>query len=37
MKNNEECYIVEDLLLGYFQNLLNPETKNYVEKHLNTM
>lgn len=36
MKNNEECYIVEDLLLGYFQNLLNPETKKYVEKHLNT-
>ena len=36
MKNNEECYIVEDLLLGYFQNVSKRETEKSVATHLNT-
>lgn len=33
MKINNECKIVEDLLLPYLDGTLNPETKEVVEKH----
>ena len=29
-----ECEIVQDLLLGYVDNVLNTESKKLVEKHL---
>ena len=34
MNNKEECEIVQDLLINYADNLLNPESKKLVEKHL---
>ena len=34
MKENKECKIVQDLLPNYIDGLLNNETKEYVEKHL---
>ena len=34
MKNEKECEIVQDLLLNYVDNVLNPESKKIVEKHL---
>ena len=34
MEKKVECKIVQDLLLGYVDNVLNEETKNLVEKHL---
>lgn len=33
MKINNECKIIEDLLLPYLDGTLNPETKEVVEKH----
>ena len=34
MNNKEECEIVQDLLINYADDLLNPESKKLVEKHL---
>lgn len=34
MKKKAECEIVQDLLLGYVDNILNSESKKIVEKHL---
>lgn len=34
MKENKECKIVQDLLPNYIDGLLNNESKEYVEKHL---
>lgn len=34
MEKKTECEIVQDLLLGYSDNVLNPESKKLVEKHL---
>ena len=34
MEKKVECKIVQDLLLGYVDNVLNEESKNLVEKHL---
>ena len=34
MEKNQECEIVEDLLIGYADNVLNPASKKLVEKHL---
>lgn len=34
MENKTECEIVQDLLLGYVDNVLNTESKKLVEKHL---
>ena len=34
MKNEKECEIVQDLLLNYVDDVLNPESKKIVEKHL---
>lgn len=34
MKNKKECEIVQDLLVNYADNVLNPESKKLVEKHL---
>lgn len=34
MKNNDECYIVKDLLPNYTENLLNEKTTGFVNKHL---
>lgn len=34
MKNKTECEIVEDLLLGYVDGVLNTESKKLVDKHL---
>jgi len=34
MGEKQECKIVQDLLPNYIENLLNSETKEYVEKHL---
>lgn len=35
MNNEKECEIVQDLLLNYVDDVLNPESKKLVEKHLN--
>ena len=35
MEKKIECKIVQDLLLGYVDNVLNEESKVFVEKHLN--
>jgi len=35
MGNKKECEIVQDLLMNYYDGVLNPETKKLVEKHLN--
>lgn len=35
MEKNLECKIVEDLLLGYVDDVLNEESKVFVERHLN--
>lgn len=34
MKDEKECEIVQDLLLNYVDDVLNPESKKLVEKHL---
>lgn len=34
MENKTECEIVQDLLLGYVDDVLNTESKKLVEKHL---
>lgn len=34
MKNNKECEIVQDLLIGYVDGTLNKDSKKLVEKHL---
>ena len=34
MEKNQECEIVQDLLIGYADDVLNPESKKLVEKHL---
>ena len=34
MEKKIECKIVQDLLLGYVDNVLNEESKKVVEKHL---
>ena len=34
MEKKAECEIVQDLLLGYVDNILNSESKKIVEKHL---
>ena len=34
MEKNKECQIVEDLLIGYKDKTLNPESKKLVEDHL---
>lgn len=34
VENKTECEIVQDLLIGYSDNVLNPESKKLVEKHL---
>lgn len=34
MENKNECQVVQDLLLGYVDDILNPESKRIVEKHL---
>ena len=34
MENKTECQIVQDLLLGYVDDILNEESKKIVEKHL---
>lgn len=34
MEKKTECEIVQDLLLGYVDDVLNPESKKVVEKHL---
>lgn len=34
MEKKTECQVVQDLLLGYVDDLLNPESKKIVEKHL---
>lgn len=34
MEKNQECEIVQDLLIGYADNVLKPESKKLVEKHL---
>ena len=34
MKNKKECEIVQDLLVNYYDGILNPESKKIVEKHL---
>ena len=34
MENKVECEIVQDLLLSYVDDVLNPESKKLVEKHL---
>lgn len=36
MNKNTECEIVQDLLLGYVDDVLNVESKKIVEKHLST-
>lgn len=35
MEKKTECKIVQDLLLGYVDDVLNEESKVFVEKHLN--
>ncbi|MBP3801129.1 MAG: zf-HC2 domain-containing protein [Clostridia bacterium] len=34
MKNKKECEIVQDLLVNYVDDVLNPESKKLVEEHL---
>ena len=34
MEKKTECKIVQDLLLGYVDDVLNEESKKVVEKHL---
>ena len=34
MEKKTECEIVQDLLLGYVDDILNTESKKLVEKHL---
>ena len=34
MEKRKECEIVQDLLLGYVDNILNKESKKLVEEHL---
>ena len=34
MNKKTECEIVQDLLLGYVDDVLNTESKKLVEKHL---
>ena len=34
MNNKKECEIVQDLLVNYADNVLNPESKKLVEEHL---
>ena len=34
MERKTECEIVQDLLLGYVDGVLNAESKKLVEKHL---
>ena len=34
MEKKTECMIVQDLLLGYVDDVLNEESKKVVEKHL---
>ena len=34
MENKSECEIVQDLLLSYVDDVLNPESKKLVENHL---
>lgn len=34
MKKNNECNIVQDLLFGYVDNILNQETRIFVENHI---
>ena len=34
MEKKTECEIVQDLLLGYIDGVLNKESKKLVEKHL---
>lgn len=35
MKNEKECQIVQDLLVSYTDGVLNPESKKFVEEHIN--
>ena len=32
--NKNDCYIVKDLSLGYIENVLNINTRKFIEKHL---
>ena len=34
MKNEKECEIVQDLLVNYVDEILNPKSKKLVEEHL---